>query len=206
LGCSAPVIDWFNSRQGTCGGFEDTEDTALAVAALSAILDLYDQDSHAYQHMSRLVPKAPSAVQRCFLGYSGKSMSVALEIKESLTRRLPALEIKDWRWDFQLGRVLISEIENLSRECQTAVFLVTKDDQLLQSTGTLSESPRDNIVFEVGYFAARLGMERTLLVVEKGAKLPSDWGGVLYIPLRDRANLADVNLALIDAMKKLLRL
>ena len=70
----------------------------------------------------------------------------------------------------------------------------------------LADSPRDNIVFEIGYFAARLGMDHTLMVVEKGAKLPSDWGGVLYVPLRDRSNLADVNLALLDAIKKVLKL
>jgi len=49
-------------------------------------------------------------------------------------------------------------------------------------------------------------MDHTLMVVEKGAKLPSDWGGVLYVPLRDRSNLADVNLALLDAIKKVLKL
>ena len=152
-----------------------------------------------------MVPKPPCATQRCFLGYSGTSTSIAREIKESLAKRLPALEIKDWRWDFKMGGVLMAEIENVSRECQMSVFLVTKDDRLVSSGGALTDSPRDNIIFEVGYFAARLGLDHTLLVVEKGAKLPSDWGGILYIPLRDRNNLADVNLSLLDAITKILR-
>jgi predicted nucleotide-binding protein len=112
--------------------------------------------------------------------------------------------VKDWRWDFQLGKVLLSEIDTMCRECHIAIFLVTKDDQLLQSRGDYVESPRDNIVFEVGYFAARLGVDHTLLIVEKGAKLPSDWGGILYIPLKDRANLAEVHLSLLDALGKVL--
>ena len=203
---SSIVVDWLGRHQGACGGFEDTEDTAIAVAALSALLDVHEEGRRAYEAMARMVPKPPRTTQRCFLGYSGKSKPVALEIKESLTQRLPVLEIRDWRWDFQLGRNLMSEIESVSRECQVAVFLVTKDDQLLQSGNTLVDSPRDNIVFEVGYFAARIGLEHTLLVVEKGARLPSDWGGIIYISLQDRNNLGDVNLALLDAIKKVLRL
>ena len=124
---SSVVVDWLRSHQGACGGFEDTEDTAIAVAALSALLDVHEEGRQAYVEMSRMVPKPPCTIQRCFLGYSGKSTVVALEIKESLMRRLPMLEIKDWRWDFQFGRVLMSEIENVSRECQFAVFLVKID-------------------------------------------------------------------------------
>jgi len=101
-----------------------------------------------------------------------------------------------------MGRILITEIDEMSRDCQLAIFLVTKDDKLVHSR-KLVDSPRDNVIFEVGFFAARLGTERTLLVVEKGAKVPSDWGGILYIPLTDRRDLASVNLALLDAVERL---
>jgi predicted nucleotide-binding protein len=89
--------------------------------------------------------------------------------------------------------------------CDVAVFLVTKDDILIQTSGNVADSPRDNIIFEIGYFAARLGIKYTLLVVEAGAKTPSDWGGLLHIPLHDRNNLADVNLKLYDTLKDRLR-
>ena len=200
---SKPFVQWMSQQQGPGGSFEDTEDTAIAIAALSAMLDAHEEARLAFDEMSGMVPKVPTAVHRCFVGYSGKSTDVAREIKESLGKRLPTLEIRDWRWDFQLGRVLFTEIEKISRECEIAVFLVTKDDQLVQPDGDQMDSPRDNIVFEVGYFAARLGMEHTLLVVEKGTKLPSDWGGVLFIPLTDRTNMADVHLALMDAIKRI---
>jgi predicted nucleotide-binding protein len=200
------LINWMRGHQGRSGGFEDIEDTAIAIAALSASMDAAEEGRLAYDKIARFMPKPACRIQRCFLGYSSKSTGIALEIKESLTQRLPILEIKDWRWDFQLSRVLISEIEKVSRECQVAIFLVTKDDRLVQSEETLIDSPRDNVVFEIGFFAARLGMEHTLLVVEKGAKIPSDWGGILAISLQDRGNLAEVNLKLIDAIRKVLPL
>jgi predicted nucleotide-binding protein len=71
----------------------------------------------------------------------------------------------------------------------------------MQASGTLASSPRDNIVFEVGFFAARMGMENTLLIVEQGAKLPSDWGGILYIPLKDRADISGVKMMVYSALK-----
>lgn len=200
------VIDWLRDHQGSSGGFEDTEDTALAIIAFAGLVDLHEEGSRAYQEMTDLVPRPKCSIQRCFFGYSSSSKTLALEIKESLEKRMPSIQITDWRWDFQLSNQLMSEIEKMSHECQVSVFLVTKDDRIIQPGRTLTDSPRDNIIFEVGYFAARLGLNRTLLVVEEGTKLPTDWGGILYISFRDRNDLAGVNLALLDGIKKALKL
>ena len=137
----------------------------------------------------------------CFLGYSGAATGLALEVKDYLREMLPLLRIIDWRWNFQIGQALFAQIEQTSEKCDFAIFLITKDDDLMQPSGTLASSPRDNIVFEVGFFAARMGMENTLLIVEQGAKLPSDWGGILYIPLKDRADISAVKMMVYSALK-----
>jgi len=67
-------------------------------------------------------------------------------------------------------------------------------------------SPRDNVVFEVGFFAARVGMPNITLIVEEGVKLPTDWGGILYIPLRDRNNPESIQLPLLTTIKRSFRL
>jgi predicted nucleotide-binding protein len=201
------VMNWFRDRQGSSGRFEDTEDTALAVMALSGLVDLHEEGNRAYQEMTHLVrPACP--VKRCFLGYCSSSSDVAEKIKKPLVERMtPFVQIIDWQFDLRLGNPpLISQIEQISRECQVSVFLVTKDDQIVESSGTLTATPRDNIIFEVGFFAARLGLDRTFLVVEEGTKLPTDWGGILHIPFRDKKDLGDANDKLFGGIKRALNL
>ena len=199
-----PISNWFRQQQGRHGGFEDTEDTALAVLALSNLL------ASTENYSPGLLPDFPSTIageprtsQYCFLGYSGGSTGLALTLKDFLAQLVPEMAIRDWRWDFQLGHVLYTELDIAAKECHMAVFLVTKDDEINQS-GTLISSPRDNILFEVGFFGARLGMENTILIVEEGTKLPTDWGGILHISFRGQDDFTKVQGPLLVSLRRLL--
>ena len=57
-------------------------------------------------------------------------------------------------------------------------------------------APRDNVVFEAGYFMHAVGKERTLIIREEGAKMPADVGGAIYLDLKDRNNTASIETAL----------
>lgn len=48
-----------------------------------------------------------------------------------------------------------------------------------------SDAPRarQNVVFEAGYFAGRLGRDHVVLLHEAAVELPSDLQGVVYVPL-----------------------
>ena len=50
-------------------------------------------------------------------------------------------------------------------------------------------APRDNVIFETGYFARARGKERTLIIREGSTKLPADIGGVIYLSLRKRSDI-----------------
>ncbi len=202
LDCTSAVVDWFNRQQGRSGGFEDTEDTAVVILGLTQIVkQLQLRSTRSVDNLIVATPETNCISPKCFIGYSGKSSSIAAEIKDFLSRMMPNVTIRDWKWDFQLGRILFAEIDAASRECSAAIFLITKDDQINRS-GSQITSPRDNIVFEVGFFAARIGLTHTILVVEEGTKLPTDWGGILYIPLRDRNSPDTVQVPLLTALQK----
>jgi hypothetical protein len=199
------VINWFKRRQGLHGGFEDVEDTALAILALGSAIFRSGIPS------KMVVPGTIfsdslrcHARLKCFLGYSGGSKALALELKEFLSQMLPILDLTDWRWDFLPGRHLFSEIESASKDCRLAIFLVTKDDNLSYDDGMVRPSPRDNIIFEIGFFAARIGIENTILVVEVGTKIPADLGGILYIPLRQRNEISHVTIPLLSTVRRIL--
>lgn len=86
-------------------------------------------------------------------------------------------------------------IETLERELDQSDFAIAiaQPDDATESRGAVRGSPRDNVIFELGFFMGRLGRHRTLLLEPRGeeVKLPSDLSGITAIPYRnDPANLA----------------
>ena len=54
-------------------------------------------------------------------------------------------------------------------------------------------APRDNVVFEAGYFMHAKGKDRTLIIREEGAKLPADVGGNIYLHLKNRDDISTIH-------------
>lgn len=84
-------------------------------------------------------------------------------------------------------------LEALEAEVTRADFgvAIAQPDDLVRSRDRSSVAPRDNVIFELGYFMSKLGRYRTLLLVPEmpsaeSIKLPSDFKGltpITYKPL-----------------------
>lgn len=123
-----------------------------------------------------------------FLGYCGASTSVARAFRRYMEGSLHA-SVLDWQRDFKPGRSVLEQIEEARLRCTAGVFIFTKDDDL-NVHGSVSQAiPRDNVVFEAGFFASAKGKERVLIIRESGTKLPADLGGDIYAVFDDRAKL-----------------
>jgi predicted nucleotide-binding protein len=136
-----------------------------------------------------------------FMGYCSSSSPTAEKIKTYIERELRA-SVLDWRADFSVGRTVLEEIAEAGKRCSAGIFLFTRDDVLSdrpvtrqrsasrrQAVPASSAIPRDNVVFEAGYFIATKGKRRVLIVREEGAKMPADLGGDIYAALEDRHNI-----------------
>jgi predicted nucleotide-binding protein len=83
------------------------------------------------------------------------------------------------------GRTIIEKFEGHS-EVGYAVVLLTGDDR-----GGLAEAEpstyqlraRQNVIHELGYFLGKLGRRRVCVLYEHGVEIPSDYQGVVYVPL-----------------------
>jgi hypothetical protein len=109
-----------------------------------------------------------------FLGYSSKSSGTAAAVKryvESL-----GTSVLDWYTDFIPGHSIIEQIGHGARRCVGGVFLFTKDDDLADHAQADLAVPRDNVVFEAGYFVDMEGKHNVLAVREVR---PSGWTIVL---------------------------
>jgi predicted nucleotide-binding protein len=83
------------------------------------------------------------------------------------------------------GRTIIEKFESLS-DVDYAVAIMSADD--VGAAKSAAHSPmqsraRQNVVFELGFFAAKLGRSRIAVLYEEGIELPSDFSGIVYIPI-----------------------
>ena len=81
------------------------------------------------------------------------------------------------------GRVTIEKFEDAASDVGFAVVLMTADDEGNAKGESPKPRARQNVVFELGYFAHALGRKRICALYEKGVELPSDYQGVLYIEI-----------------------
>jgi CAP12/Pycsar effector protein, TIR domain len=130
-----------------------------------------------------------------FLGYCGAATKTAKQLRDFLEKQLGAT-VLDWQRDFKYSRSIIEEIEEARVRCSAGIFLFTKDDLMSKPDSGRQAAPRDNVVFEAGYFCAAKDKKRVLIIRELGAKMPADLGGDIYVPLDDRRNLTAVKKSL----------
>jgi predicted nucleotide-binding protein len=127
-----------------------------------------------------------------FLGYCSKASSVARHIRDFLESR--KFSVVDWDRDFKpAGATILEEIESASDRCRCAIFLFTRDDDLrarAMGEASFDAVPRDNVILEAGFFTRSHGKSRVAIVREKGAKMPVDFGGIIYLSFDKRDDLA----------------
>ena len=133
-----------------------------------------------------------------FLGYCSKSSGIAAQIQLLLEKS--GATVLNWAMDFRAGGSILSEIENARAACSCGIFLFSEDDPLEGSAGVAA--PRDNVVFEAGYFMSSKGPERCLIVRYGEAKMPADVGGALYIHLKKDASVDSIEGRLNDFVKQ----
>jgi hypothetical protein len=125
-----------------------------------------------------------------FLGYSSSSEVTAGAVKEFL-QSLGAT-VLDWKTDFIPGRNILALIEQAAAHCIGGIFLFTKDDDLADNGQIEKAVPRDNVVFEAGYFIGQKGKSNVLIIRESGSKMPADLGGDIYAPLLNKEEIGPI--------------
>jgi predicted nucleotide-binding protein len=133
-----------------------------------------------------------------FLGYCSKAHDTANAINLFLTKL--GVSVLDWA-DFSAAGNILDEIERASSMSSLGIFLFTQDD-LLEEEQEDRAAPRDNVVFEAGYFTQSKGRERVLIIRESRVKMPADVGGNIYLPLKDRKDIRSIETQLRSFVEK----
>jgi len=77
-----------------------------------------------------------------------------------------------------LGRTVLQKLEQESRNCTSAVILMTGDD----FDGAGVARARENVLHEIGYFQGHFGLSAVCVLHEEGTNIPSNIHGLVYIP------------------------
>lgn len=82
------------------------------------------------------------------------------------------------------GRTIIEKFEDYS-DVAYAVILCTPDDvgKLNTDDDELRPRPRQNVVLEWGFFMGKLGRRNVCALFTDDVEIPSDYSGVIYIPM-----------------------
>jgi predicted nucleotide-binding protein len=88
-------------------------------------------------------------------------------------------------WTNDVFRATFYPIESLEAELDVADFAIAiaQPDDLVKMRGTETLKPRDNVIFELGFFMGRLGRHRAILMEPRGeaVTLPTDLTGITTI-------------------------
>jgi predicted nucleotide-binding protein len=119
-----------------------------------------------------------------FIICSVEALDIAQEIQLSLSHENMIVTL----WTngiFIASQYPLESLEDALDQSDFAIAIAHPDDQT-KIRGKTKRTPRDNVIFELGYFMGRLGRRRTILLEPRGesVKLPSDMSGLNTIGYR----------------------
>ncbi len=126
--------------------------------------------------------------QDVFFGYCSKSAALAEQIRKSVEST--GATVHDWAMDFRAGESILGEISATSARCSCGLFLFSEDDRYSDSADVVA--PRDNVVFEAGYFMSKRGHDRCLIIRHGDAKMPADLEGTIYLHLQRGSDVSAI--------------
>ena len=107
--------------------------------------------------------------------------------REKVARFLEHLDLKPviLHEEANKGLTIIEKFE-AEADAAFAVVLLTADDvggRAPIDRADLKPRARQNVIFELGFFLAKLGRQRVCALREEGVEIPSDYAAVIYVEL-----------------------
>jgi hypothetical protein len=113
----------------------------------------------------------------------GRHRAALEAIEDILGAVHPRVEVVKLNRQAVPGRALVAEIERIGPQCDAAVVLATPDDRVAShdESEPAEVRARDNVWLEAGWFWARIGLPRTLIIRQESVVMPADLQGVWHL-------------------------
>jgi hypothetical protein len=130
---------------------------------------------------------------RIFLVH-GRDATAVQQVKDWFSAKAASIEVVTLADLGIPGETIPQELERVANTGDAAIILATPDDLGGLATGPTQARARQNVWLEYGWFWARLGRRRSLLLVKGDLEAPSDTSGLLYLPFRHSISEIDAQL------------
>ncbi len=148
---------------------------------ISGLVEMIEAESTRGAGVST-IPNEAAAARTVFLvhGHNEATTQTVARFLERLN-----LETIILREQPNAGRTIIEKFEDFSK-VGFAVVLLTGDDRGGLATVPEAEQrlrARQNVILELGFFLGKLGRHRVCALYQQGVEIPSDYSGVLFVPI-----------------------
>jgi hypothetical protein len=131
------------------------------------------------------------AKSKIFIACSGRTLEIAKQLRARLNVDYCDTDLWNEVSENQAGKSILAMLKAATKEYDFALIILAKDDVMVSEAGDKLKA-RDNCVFEAGLFMGAIGEDRCFLlssVLERD--LPSDLGGIIYLPFTEPPSLED---------------
>lgn len=184
-----------------------------AVATEPQLSELGDRFPDVFRHLAVLMAqkleqrnrlvRASSDRIRIFLISSGEAVDIARAVHTAFSH--DEFDVIPWNEGvFRATNYTLKTLEDEVDRCDFAIAIAHGDDTV-ESREHTWPAPRDNVIFELGLFMGRLGLDRAILMEprDERVKLPSDLAGITTIVYRYDSNDRDRAAKLAPACNRL---
>lgn len=124
---------------------------------------------------------------KIFIGSSTEGLKIAQSIQVLLDI---SCEVTIWSQGvFGLSQGTLESLVLALDKYDFAILVLTPDDMTTSKEQT-TQSPRDNVLFELGLFVGGIGRDRTFIVFDrsKQIKIPSDLAGITFASFQEHSD------------------
>ena len=144
-----------------------------------------------------IVPAATTTPGKVFIVH-GRDDGAKQTVARFLEQHLPREDVVILHEQANEGRTIIEKFEQHAAQVGFAVVLLTADDSGALSEDvdrattlddvkrTLKPRARQNVILELGFFLGKLGRSRVCSLMVGNLERPSDYDGVLYVPMDEQ--------------------
>ncbi|AXG73559.1 DNA-binding protein [Flavobacterium arcticum] len=130
--------------------------------------------------------------KKIFIGCSSEEIKIAKIVEGFLDKDYEVTIWDEKIWDkavFRLNNNFLNDLLKASLKFDFGILIGTPDDKLIKR-GNEVLSARDNILFELGLFIGRLGIDKCAFLVDSSVEVPTDLSGI-YIAKYNIDNITD---------------
>ncbi len=163
-------------------GYQDG--IAQAIAHLRSVKQLFEEGlaESSAQEVAAQPDQSSATGRKVFIvhGHDGEAKHEAARFLEKLKLEPVILHEQP-----NQGRTIIEKLEKHAPEARFAIVLLTPDDVGHPAKQPDSAKPRarQNVMLELGLFLGSLGRPNVVALVKGDVELPSDFHGVIYVPM-----------------------